>query len=282
MVSVRRAFAAAVLAFAVASAPADAAHKPRHRPPPPPPAATVLLDERFDGPAGTAPDPARWVRYDYCDKWGALTCNLGSNAVLDGQGNLALTARHAPGHIDRFGNAGFNWTGARVESGKRWYNTALFSFFHGTASAWIRMPRAVGSWAAFWMLNLKDALGRYGEVDVVEALGRETQTGGWHATLHSWTGTTHNGSRGSRCDAGLDLTADFHRYSVTWQVGRVDISLDDRPCLSVTSSQLAPWNFDRHPAILLFSLDVGGSWAGAPILADYPATMLVSQVTVTG
>ncbi len=104
---------------------------------------TVLLDEQFNGAAGTAPNPAVWYRYDYCDKWTAAgrplqNCNLPANAVLNGQGQLAITARYTPGHVDKYGTTGYSYTTGRVESGKRWQNTALFGFKYGTASAWIK------------------------------------------------------------------------------------------------------------------------------------------------
>lgn len=277
-----RTWIVALLVVLVTASAASAHHKPWHgqssTPPAPPSVSTTLLDEQFSGAAGAPPDPTRWYRYDYCDRWGSLSCNVPANAVLDGAGSLALTARYAPGHRDRYGNTA-NWTGARIESGRRWENTALFSYFHGTASAWIKMPRAVGTWGAFWELNLKDSLGRYGEIDAVEALGHETPGGVWHANLHTWTNTTHGANVGRACDLNQDLTAAFHKYTAEWAAGRIEIFLDDVLCLTATSSQLA-WYFDFKPAILLLSLDVGG-WGGTPTVSQYPSTMLVSRVLVT-
>lgn len=68
-------------------------------PPPPPPGWTSTFDEEFDGPAGTPPNPLRWVHERGGTGWGDdqlpyYTNDVG-DAHLDGAGHLAINAARA-------------------------------------------------------------------------------------------------------------------------------------------------------------------------------------------
>ena len=56
----------------------------------------LVWQDEFDGPAGQLPDPARW-RFDIGTDWGNAQLEYDTdrpeNVCLDGEGNLAITAR---------------------------------------------------------------------------------------------------------------------------------------------------------------------------------------------
>jgi beta-glucanase (GH16 family) len=246
------------------------------------PGTVVLLDETFDGPAGAPPDPARWYRYNYCDGWDlVLSCNVPGNATLDGKGNLVLRARGVPNGVrDAFGNQEM-YSAARVTT-RTAGGRNLFTFRHGTASAWIKTASPLGSWSAFWLLNERDPRGRYGEQDPLESLGHEGRDGLYHVNVHNWTHSTDDARSDETCQVGVDLTQGFHKYTTVWKAGKVSFYFDDRLCVTHRASDLPHWYLDTGPAFLLLSLSVG-AWGRPPQrVAGFSATMKVSRVLVTG
>jgi beta-glucanase (GH16 family) len=247
----------------------------------PPAEPRVLLDERFDGPAGSPPNPRIWYRYDYCDGWElTLSCNETANAALDGKGNLVLRARGVPGGVrDAYGNEepfGAARVTTRTAGGDN-----LFTYRHGTASAWVKTASPPGSWSAFWIMNVPDARGRAGEQDPLEALGVERSKGVYHANVHNWTRSTDDAKRNADCRAGVDPSSAFHKYTSVWRPGSVSFYFDDRHCVTHRREDLTHWYMDLNPAYLLLSLSVG-TWKGSPErVRGFSATMTVSRVLVT-
>jgi beta-glucanase (GH16 family) len=241
----------------------------------------VLLDEKFDGPAGAPPNPAIWYRYDYCDGWAqVLSCNDPANALLDGRGNLVLRARGVPtGARDAYGNQQL-YSAARITT-RTAEETNLFTYRHGTASAWIKTASPQGSWSAFWIVNLRDRAGRYGEQDPVEALGHEGRQGRYHANVHNWTQSRDDAATDTACDMGVDLSAGYHKYTSVWKPGEVSFYFDNRLCATHRAKDLRAWYMDAGPAYLLLSLSVG-TWERSPTrVAGFDATMKVSRLLVT-
>ena len=109
--------------------------------PSPSPATTVWADE-FDGPANSAPNPAKWT-YDLGNNngWGnqelETYTNLLQNAYVDGVGHLII-------RVERNGST---FTSARLKT------QGLFSARYGTIESRIRLPFGQGIWPAFWMLG---------------------------------------------------------------------------------------------------------------------------------
>jgi beta-glucanase (GH16 family) len=241
----------------------------------------VLLDETFDGPAGAPPNPALWYRYDYCDGWAQiLSCNVPANASLDGHGNLVLRARGVPGGVrDAYGNQ-LLYSAARITT-RTAAGQNLFTYRHGTASAWIKTASPQGGWSAFWIMNVRDRKGRYGEQDPLEALGREGAQGRYHVNVHNWTDSTDDAKTDAACEVGVDLSHAYHKYTSVWKPGEVSFYFDDRHCVTHRAEDLPAWYMDVGPAFLLLSLSVG-TWQGSPTrVAGFDATMKVSRVLIT-
>ncbi len=73
-------------------------------PPAPTPPPNYLFHDTFDGPAGSAPDPTKWVNLDGIDL-GVGSFGKAANAFLDGQGSLVLRISREPWHGSPFAGA---------------------------------------------------------------------------------------------------------------------------------------------------------------------------------
>jgi beta-glucanase (GH16 family) len=119
-----------------------------------------------------------------------------------------------------------------------------------------------------------------GEIDAMESLGA-AKPGQVHGTLHGPDGSADGWMVGSWHTPTSDPSGAFHRYTVNWWPGIVELAVDDRVYVSVTPADLQAgqrWVFDK-PNYLLISLTVGGSWAGPPASSTaFPRTMLIDSV----
>jgi beta-glucanase (GH16 family) len=117
-----------------------------------------------------------------------------------------------------------------------------------------------------------------GEIDIVENFG--TDPAAVHGTIHGPGYAGRSGVTGS-CDAGVDLTDDFHEYALHWEPERIRWLLDGRPYHQVTAADLpGPWVFE-HDFFLLLNVAVRGRFS-VPPPADlaFPRTMLIDRSSV--
>jgi beta-glucanase (GH16 family) len=235
-------------------------------------APTLLASDEFDGAAGSAADPGIW-RYDLGGGgWGngelEVYTDSRRNSALDGDGNLAITARR---------EADGSYTSARLTT------QGTYSVQYGRVEARIRIPRGQGIWPAFWMLGAD--LGQVGwpacgEIDVMENIGREPGT--VHGTVH---GPGYSGADGISGAATLPSGAfadDFHVYAVDWRPGSITWSVDGAAYHRVTPTDTNgdPWVFDE-PFFVVLNVAVGGGWPGSPDgTTEFPQQMLVDWVRV--
>jgi beta-glucanase (GH16 family) len=148
----------------------------------------------------------------------------------------------------------------------------------GTYTARIKFDPRKGSWQTFWMTG---GSGRpfpsMGEVDVAEILGRQPTV--HHLRLHS---AYANGSAG-RCTQAADpvrpagFLSQWHTYSVTTSATRAVFRVDGKTVASFTRNGVCTWPF-TDPMRMILTAD-GGTWAGPPNKALFPATMLVDWVS---
>jgi beta-glucanase (GH16 family) len=241
--------------------------------------AATFTDD-FEGPAGAPVDGSRWVveTGDNADNHerqyytGATT-----NAALDGQGNLVITAR-------RENPGGYRcWYGPCEYTSARLTTRGRFSQTYGHFEARVRMSRGQGMWPAFWMLG--DDIGsvgwpRCGEIDVMENLGSEPSR--VHGTIHG-PGYSGSGGIGAGHSIGRALADDFHTFAVDWSPGRIVWSVDGDVYQTRTPADVHgnPWVFDK-PFFLLLNLAVGGDWPGDPDGdTEFPNALVVDHVRVT-
>ncbi|MEP7380974.1 MAG: glycoside hydrolase family 16 protein [Gemmatimonadota bacterium] len=260
----------------------------------PPPAArsasagwSLVWRDEFDGEAGAPVDRRSWT-FDHGDGCTAGNCGWGNeekqqytsdlaNAALTGRGTLAITAR-------------LSTDGARCYYGPCRYTSAKLktkgkvSVRFGRVEARIRLPTGQGLWPAFWMLGEgPPSLGwpDCGELDIMEHHG--SMPGNVSSAVHGPGFSGRGALMHAHTPAGVNFTADFHRYSMEWDSSVVRFSVDDREHFVLTRKAVearGTWAFDRSFSVIL-NLAVGGTFDGDPT-ADtvLPATMLVDYVRV--
>lgn len=224
-------------------------------------AATVAVDD-FSGPYGAAPNPGIWG-YTVGAGWDqGIQDYRTANAVLDGDGHLAITAMQN----------GTGYTSGRVGTANR------LTLGYGRVSARIKMPNGQGLWPAFWLLGADhDAIGwpECGEIDIVEVVSDPTR---YFVTIH---GPRHDRSGPYEVQFSgytTDLSSGFHEYWVDRMPDRITIGVDGTTLATFTPESLPPdaaWVYNR-PMSAILDMAVGGSWAGPPDASTrFPATMLV-------
>jgi beta-glucanase (GH16 family) len=247
--------------------------------PPPTTSRKLIWADEFNGPAGASPGPdwnfdtggGGWDEEELQDY-----TSRPANAELNGQGELAITAR-AEKYTGKDG-ATSDYTSARLQTLEK------FEFQYGLAEARIQVPAGQGLVGQLWMLGSEayeqENWPACGEIDVAEVLGSDPNI--VNGTLHapwSWAPTGVQG----QAESTTALSAGFHTYSVEWEPERISFMLDGTVYKTVTPADLpagAAWPF-KHPFFLLMDLTVGGEWAGPPSASThFPAQMLVDWVRV--
>lgn len=233
---------------------------------------TLVWEDNFDGAAGQLPNPANW-QFDVGTDWGnsqlEYDTDRASNASLDGNGHLVITARQE----SYMGSA---YTSARITTEGRHEQE------QGRFEARIRIPTSRGMWPAFWMLgaNLPEVgWPQAGEIDIMENFGREPSK--VMGTLHG-PGYSGGNSIGRTYElVGSQFDADFHIFAVEWSSDEINWFVDSTLYFSVkASSPPGAWVFD-HPFYLILNLAVGGGPPGPPDASTvFPQTMLVDWVRV--
>lgn len=254
---------------------APATADPQHR-------ALVWSDE-FDGPHGSAPDPAKW-RHDIGGHgWGnnelQYYTDSNANTFLDGNGDLVVEARN-DGRSDPSCKGGrCTYTSGRL------LTLGTFAHTYGRYEARIKIPQGQGIWPAFWMLGDDIATNPWpasGEIDIMENVGHEPGTlwGSIHGPDNTAANNVVNGSY--TLPDGLALGDDFHTYAVEWQPDRITWYLDDVAFLTKTPADMmgGEWIYDK-PFFMVLNVAVGGTWPGNPDAATtFPQRMVVDHVRV--
>ncbi|MEU4270049.1 family 16 glycosylhydrolase [Streptomyces sp. NPDC026092] len=243
----------------------------------------VTFEDNFDGPAGAGVDPGKW-NIETGDNGGnnherQWYTPGASNAALDGQGNLVITARREnPGNYQCwYGRC--EYTSARLNTAGRFTQT------YGHVEARMKVPRGQGMWPAFWMLG--HDIGQVGwpnsgEIDVMENVGYEPST--VHGTLHG-PGYSGGGGIGAAytLSGGRAFADDFHTFAVDWSPGSLTWTVDGQVFQRRTPADLGgrQWVFDK-PFFLILNLAVGGDWPGNPDgSTPFPNHLVVDYVRVT-
>jgi beta-glucanase (GH16 family) len=235
---------------------------------------TLIWHDEFDGPAGQLPDPARW-QFDVGTDWGnaqlEFDTDRAENVSLDGEGNLAITAR-------REDFEGQPYTAGRIKT------KDLFEQRYGRFEARIKLPIGQGIWPALWMLgaNLDEvSWPQCGEIDVMEYRGHEPEI--IHGTIH---GPGYRGDFSIGNSYTLDkgeYHLDFHVFAVEWNAEGITWFVDDQVYHTAGPQDLpagTEWVYD-HPFFILLNLAVGGRWVGEPDEdTEFPQTMLIDWVRV--
>jgi len=230
-----------------------------------------IFQDDFTGPAGSAPDPAKWLvakaREPMEDPtfW-ELPENVGQyrndrrNVYIDGNSNLVLHA---------------------AKDGKTYFSGKVFSTFYGgighTWEARIKLNCLTpGSWPAWYLSNDNPVNG--GEVDIMEWYGNGKWAPGTavHANLNG----------GNHASQTISVDSGWHTWRCTWDDAGMRFWRDyvdgAQPYFSVPAHSLPDWQFNDPGFTLAPVLDlaVAGSGGGDPGPGTYPADMLIDWVRV--
>jgi beta-glucanase (GH16 family) len=237
----------------------------------------LVWSDDFNDSAGVSPDTTKWA-FDIGtgpnnDGWGNAELEYytdrPTNASMDGQGNLAITARR-----EAYGGAAF--TSARIKT------QGTFDQTYGRFEARIKTPYGPGIWPAFWLLGSDVATIGWpgcGEIDIMELRGQKPYV--INGTLH---GPGYSGAASITKTYALEndrFDNDFHLFAVEWGGDYLDFFVDNTLYQRLTPEDLTgEWVFN-HPFFLILNVAVGGNYVGFPSnLTPFPQTMLIDYVKV--
>jgi len=237
----------------------------------------LTWSDEFDGPDGSAPDPAKWTVESGGNGWGNNELEYYTSRTKNirvENGNLVIEAIKerfvGPDGIRR------DYSSARLKTQGR------FSQRYGRFEARIQIPSAQGTWPAFWMLGDDYSVKGWpacGEIDVMESVGSGADTieGSLHGPGYSGSNpliSAYRLPRGRFSDS-------FHVFAIEWEPRVVRFYVDDELYATRTPADLpdgAAWVFD-HAFFLLLNLAVGGDLPGRPGDSTvFPQRMLVDYV----
>ncbi|MET7396101.1 discoidin domain-containing protein [Dactylosporangium sp. NPDC005572] len=233
------------------------------------PATNLVWADEFN--TGTLPDPAKWTIDPGTGQNNEIQYYTNNGNVSIQGGSLVIEARKET-------QGGRDYTSHRMNTSNK------FSTQYGRVEARVRVPKGNGLWPAFWMMGTDFLQGRpwpyNGEIDIMEILGRNTNE--IYSTLHA---PAYNGGGGyGQKISTVDLSLDYHLYSVEWDSKHMTFRVDNQVILvadkDTVETTRGPWVFD-HQFYLILNLAVGGDFPG-PIDATtpFPSRMYVDYVRV--
>lgn len=175
------------------------------------------------------------------------------------------------------GSTTYDYTSAKLETSNK------ITFQYGKMEARIKMPDAVGSWPAFWMLGTNiGSVGwpHCGEIDIMEWVGR-----GPNAASGSifFDGTWPNNHLSTlyNIPQGESFITDFHTFAIEWEPNEIRYYCDGNHYATYKNTSIAPkeWLFN-HEFFLILNCAIGGTGGGSVISFTDPQYMEVDYVRV--
>jgi beta-glucanase (GH16 family) len=239
------------------------------------PAWTTIYQDDFNYEG--QPDPAKWTTDPRPKEWinreqQVYTDSSHDNARVR-NGNLVITAKkNYP-----TGNPAAPYSSARVIS------LGKMEFLYGKAEMRAKLPRAKGSWPAFWLMPTTNAYGNWpksGEVDILEHVGNSFGKAmcAVHTENKNWTNGGNLG--GNRIMPDLDTV--YHVYGVEWSPDSLRFTHDGVGFYTYINphTDWKDWPFDK-PFYVILNIAMGGGMGGTIVDADLPDSMLVDYVRIS-
>jgi beta-glucanase (GH16 family) len=184
-------------------------------------------------------------------------------------GVLTLTAQKAdPSIVADLGYAkygtlgGYQYTSGLIETNHSFSQT--YGYFEMKA----QLPAGQGLWPAFWLMPANGSWPP--ELDVVEALGKDTST--IYTTVH--TDQTGSHTQQAQATSVGDYSSGYHTYAVDWEADKITFYYDDKQIYQVATPA------DMHsPMYMIANLALGGGWAGSVDgSTPFPAQMNIDYI----
>lgn len=226
------------------------------------PAANYLLDDEFNGPAGSLPSSTIWgVKTGGSN--GAAHWNGWNQISEDGQGDLVINAQLVSG----------TWQSGFLSS------KTAFGGQPYTVDARAKLACGQGAWnAPIWTWEAPYGAAPGIENDVNEQLGSGQATE-YHATLHNWLSGGGQQQKSDPLTTSLTLCNGFHDYSANVYSDHIDYFLDGSLVDTITAAQVGLTDLTSYQQVMNIDLNMGG-WAGT-IGSETSASMLVDYVRVS-
>lgn len=232
------------------------------------PAWKLHWSDEFDG--GGRFDPRKWT---LCDRgtsdWNDTMSDDPRGVVMKG-GRLLLRGFANDGKD----KAALPFLTGGVTTRKK------FQFSHGRIEIRARFKSAKGAWPALWLLGADGAWPKNGEIDLMEHLNFDDKI---YQTVHSdYTLNIDKSNTPPKGGTAAIQKDDFNTYGVEWDRDKIVFSINGKTSFTypqVPEKGAAQWPFDQSFYIIM-SMQIGGSWVGAPDPKDYPAGMEVDWVRV--
>jgi hypothetical protein len=165
------------------------------------------------------------------------------------------------------------------------------SFLYGKIRLVAKLPKARGSWPAFWMLPASFEWPP--EIDIFEGMAWGKHTKEFHAGIIPKK--TEGKPEGAWYNVGADLSEDFHEYGLDWTPETINGLFDGKGIWS----KKTPASMKQR-MYLIINLAVGGKWpfnelgvkpingrepqrllrGTTEIQCDYPDDLVIKSVTV--
>lgn len=214
------------------------------------------------------PRPKGWINSEqqvYTDATHDNARVRNGNLVITGKKDFPTGSPTAP------------WSSARVIS------LGKMEFLYGKAEMRAKLPRARGSWPAFWIMPTTNAYGfwpKSGEVDILEHVGNNFGKAmcAVHVENKNWT----NGGNLGGNQIMPDVDTVYHVYGVEWSPDSLRFTHDGVGFYTYVNPQTdwKDWPFDK-PFYMILNLAMGGGMGGNIVEADWPDSMLVDWVHVS-
>lgn len=204
------------------------------------PLSGLVFGDDFNGPASGPVDPEWWI---YDNRCGYLAQNeveayMASHCVLDGSGNLKLTAEHASVTVPRYpsdplfpGNVTQPWTSGACQSNTRTYAPSAGNTMTFEVRQSVMADAGNGFWPGFLWLEGQAFLTQWktdpnqtgwnsttqAEIDIAEWPSGQSST--IQFVENAWTGAAGDPSSHAPAPGGGYDATTMHVYQARWKPG---------------------------------------------------------------
>lgn len=233
----------------------------------------LLWSEEFNGKKGSAPSSKSWnFNLGGPNSNGELEyyTKRASNIAMDGAGHLVITANRIADQsenivgTDPLADSILNACQACQFTSGFINSSYKLSFQYGMVSVKMKVPSGTGTWPAFWMLGTSILKGipwpDAGEIDISEVKGEQPNAA--YGTIHGPGMETTGGGFGSVYNGDfIDLSQDYHIYSIMWKKNQIDWYVDGNLYFTATAGDpsAGTWVYNQ-PFYLLLNLAMGGTF----------------------
>jgi len=171
----------------------------------------------------------------------------------------------------------YDYTSAKLETASK------VNFQYGRVEGRIKMPDAVGSWPAFWMMGSNIGSVGWpvcGEIDIMEWVGRGPEVASGSIFFEGVWPDNHL-TTSYNIPPGQSFTTDFHTFAVEWEPNEIRYYCDGNHYATYKNTTIAPKNwYFNHEFFIILNCAIGGSGGGSVINIVEPKYMEVDYVRV--